>query len=405
MADALDTLAARTPVTRDRYVDFLRAASIATVVVGHWLIGIVHWDHGLIRTTSAIGVTPGLWLATWVLQVMPIFFFVGGFSNLTAYEAFRRDGRTTWSFIRTRIERLLRPSLVFLVVWTVVQVVLHLADVGQPRGPVLWGETRLLRGMSPPAATVPFGPLWFLLVYLVVVVISPLTIRLNRWAGWWAPMAMVAGAVVVDVIGFGTGTRAIRFLNVAFTLLLPHQLGHLYADGRLGLLPRRAFWAMVAGGLTLLVILTNPPLFEWLGGDDRFRWFPTIGHYPKSSLGTDIEPISNAYPPTLVFLSVGIWTIGAAMLLRDRLSRWLQRARPWKAVILGNGMIMTLFLWHMTAFLLAILVLWPMGIGHRPGNTASYWIERPLWVAISGVFLTVIVLLVGRFERGRRSPA
>ena len=92
---SLDALAARTPATRDRYVDFLRAFSIAAVVLGHWLIGIIWWEHGIIRTTSAIGVTSGLWLATWALQVMPLFFFVGGFSNLVTYRAFRRRGDST----------------------------------------------------------------------------------------------------------------------------------------------------------------------------------------------------------------------------------------------------------------------------------------------------------------------
>ena len=62
------------------------------MVLGHWMIGIIAWDGGIIRTTSAIGVTPLLWLATWFLQVMPIFFFVGGFSNLVAYDATRRRG-------------------------------------------------------------------------------------------------------------------------------------------------------------------------------------------------------------------------------------------------------------------------------------------------------------------------
>jgi fucose 4-O-acetylase-like acetyltransferase len=74
-------LAARTTSTRDRYVDLLRAGSIIAVVFGHWFIGVIHWNHGVIRTTSAIGVTSGLWIATWFLQVMPVFFFVGGFSN------------------------------------------------------------------------------------------------------------------------------------------------------------------------------------------------------------------------------------------------------------------------------------------------------------------------------------
>ena len=45
---------------------------------------------------------------------------------------------------------------------------------------------------------------------------------------------------------------------------------------------------------------------------------PGIGHYPRSLLGTDIETVSNAYPPTVCFLLVGIWSIGAVMLLRPR---------------------------------------------------------------------------------------
>ena len=158
-------LAARTPSTRDRYVDFLRAISILAVVVGHWLIGIIWWQDGIIRTTSAVGVTPWLWLGTWVFQVMPVFFFVGGFSNLVAYDSFMRRGQTTGEFVRSRIQRLMRPSLIFLAIWFVVQVFLHLADIGGATGPRLWGDTLLLRGMKPPGATVPFGPLWFLAVY------------------------------------------------------------------------------------------------------------------------------------------------------------------------------------------------------------------------------------------------
>jgi fucose 4-O-acetylase-like acetyltransferase len=400
MIRELPALAARTPATRDRFMDFLRAASIVTVVVGHWLIAIIAWDDGLIYAGSAIGVTPGLWLATWVLMVMPIFFFVGGFSNLVSYESFRRRGQSTRAFIRARVGRLLRPSLVFLGAWTVAQVALHLADVGQPTGIRLWDDTRLLRGVNPPASTIPFGPLWFLAVYLVVVVISPVTIWLHRRFRWWVPAIFVAGAVISDVLGFGLGLDRVRYLNIAFVLLLPHQLGHFYGDGTFARLPRRVFWAMAAGGLAVLILLTNPPLFQLLGGEDRFRWFPGIGHYPKSLLGTGVERISNAYPPTLCYTAVGIWTIGAVMLLRDRLMRWLRRDLPWKAVILGNTVIMALFLWHMTAYLLAILALWPLGFGKEGGASVRWWLERPIWVVGPGLILAVIVPLVRPLEGG-----
>ena len=398
---SLDQAAVLTPADRDRYVDFLRAFSILVVVVGHWMIGVILWQGGFIRSESAIGVTPFLWLATWFLQVMPVFFFVGGFSNLVAYESFRRRGETTMAFVRSRLRRLLGPSLVFLAVWAMVQVVLHVADVGAASGPYLWGETRLLRGVRPPGATIPFGPLWFLGVYLVVVAISPLTIALHRRFGAAVPAAMVLGAVTVDVAAFRFGLQDLRWLNVAFVLLLPHQLGHFYGDGRMLRWPRRRFVAMAAAGFGALVILTNPPLFEWLGGDQRFRWFPTIGHYPKSLLGTDVEPISNAYPPTVPFMAMVFWSIGAVMLLREPLSAWLRRPGAWKATIAVNGVIMTLFLWHMTAYLLVILALWPLGFGQQPGGTARWWAERPLWVLVPGAILLGLIALFGRFERPR----
>ena len=93
MTARLGELADRTPSTRDRYVDFLRAVSILAVVIGHWTIAMIIWDRGSIRSTSAIGVTSWLWLATWFLQVMPIFFFVGGFANLVAFDAYRAGAR------------------------------------------------------------------------------------------------------------------------------------------------------------------------------------------------------------------------------------------------------------------------------------------------------------------------
>jgi fucose 4-O-acetylase-like acetyltransferase len=407
----LDALVRATPSTRDRAMDFLRAASILAVVFGHWFISINHWEGGVIRSTSAIGVTSGLWLFTWAFQVMPVFFFVGGFSNLVALDAALRKGGNGWSFVRGRLERLLRPSLVFLALWVVVQVVLHLADVGAPTGPRLWGDTTLLRGMRPPGATIPFGPLWFLGVYLVVVTIAPVTVRLHRRFGMWVPVAMALGAVVVDAVAFTTGAWVWRWLNVAFVLLLPHQLGHAYADGTFARWPWRRFWAMVVGGLAGLVLLTTPWAFR-LAGDVRFEWFPGIGHYPKSLLGTDVEAVSNAYPPTVCFLLGGIWTIGAVMLLKPRLDRWLRRDRPWRFTIVVNARIMTLFLWHMTAYLLALLLLWPLGFGREQDSTARWWMERPIWELVPAAILLALVGVFGRFERPpvparsrERSPA
>jgi Acyltransferase family len=379
-------------------MDFLRAASIVAVVFGHWFISINHLERDVYSTTSAVGVTSWLWLGTWLFQVMPVFFFVGGFSNMLTYDSFRRRGEPTSAFVRSRLERLLRPSLVFLGIWLVVQVILHLTNIGGPAGPRLFDGTSLLRGMYPPAATLPFGPLWFLGFYLIVVCIAPATIWLHRRFRWWVPAVMVVGSMVVDVIGFGSDLHMIRYLNVAFVLLLPHQLGHFYADGTFARLSRGVFWAMVVVGVGGLVLLTNPWVFEPFGRA-RLDWFPGIGHYPKSLLGTDIERVSNAYPPTVCFLLADIWSIGAVMLLRPRLSRWLLRPRPWKVTIYLNSIIMTLFLWHMTAYFIVLLVLWPIDVGHQQDSTAAWWLLRPVFIGLSALVLGGIVALVGRFER------
>ena len=87
---------------------------------------------------------------------------------------------------------------------------------------------------------------------------------------------------------------------------------------------------MVAIGLGGLIVLTNPPFWR-LFGHARYDWFRGIGAYPKSLLGTDVELVSNAYPPTVCFLLGAIWSIGAVMLLRPVLARWLERTGPWRS--------------------------------------------------------------------------
>ncbi|HEV7886475.1 MAG TPA: acyltransferase [Acidimicrobiales bacterium] len=408
MASLLDEAVKATPASRDRYVDFLRGASILVVVVGHWLIAVLAWDRGVIRSTSAVGQTSGLWLATWVCQVMPVFFFVGGYANLIAYESARGRGDSAWDFIRSRVRRLLVPSLVLIALWAAVQLVLHATSTGSPTGPRIGGFT-LLRGVRPPGQTIPFGPLWFLAVYLIVVCISPLTIALHRRFRWWVPGVMVGGAVAADLLGFLGGHPKLRYANVAFVLLLPHQLGHFYGDGTVARWPRRVPLAMMLGGLAGLIALTNPWLWSALASDaDRYRWFPGIGHYPRSLLGTDLERVSNAYPPTLCFLLAGIWLIGLVLVLRPALTRWLGRPGPWKATIAVNQRIMTLFLWHMTAYLVGILALWPLGLGHEREPTLRWWAERPVWIVGPGLLLLGFVAVFGRFEsqgRVRRARA
>ena len=365
-------MAERTPATRDRYVDFLRAFSIATVVIGHWFIAIVWWREGRIGVISAIGATSGLWLGTWFLQVMPLFFFVGGFSNYVTHEALRTRGGTYGAFMRARAARLLKPTGVFIGAWLIVQVILHLLDAG--------GE-EWLRG-----SFLPFGPLWFLFVYLAVIAATPVALRVHHAFGVRAPIAIIAAVAVVDVLRFAAGVPLIGWANLGLVWLFAHQLGFFYADGTLVRAGTRAHLAIAGVGLAGLIVLTN------------------IGVYPRSMIGTDVERISNMNPPTACLVALTLWLVGLAMLARDPVNRWLARVRPWMTVIAANGIIMTVFLWHLTAYLLAIVLLRPLGIGRQTDTTASWWLQRPVWIAVSAGILVFFIAVFGRFERAERRP-
>ena len=363
----LEDLAERTPPDRDRYVDFLRAFSIATVVFGHWFIALI-WTRGeRIGVYNAVGVTSGLWLATWVLQVMPLFFFVGGFSNLKTYEAARREGRTYGDFLRARAARLLSPTAVFIVVWVAVQVVFHVLDVG--------GDELIRLSM------LPFGPMWFLLVYIGVIAFVPITVSLHRSLGVRVVTALVLAAVVIDVLRFAGDVPGVGWLNLAIVWLLAHQLGYFYADGVLPALGRGRLIVMALVGLAGLVLLTN------------------IGVYPRSMVGTDVEAVSNMNPPTLCIVALTVWLVALAMLLRDAANRRLANKRAWMAVIGANSMIMTVFLWHLTAYLIAILLLRPLGLGEEGDSTLSWWLQRPVWQLVPAMLLVPLVVVFGRFER------
>jgi fucose 4-O-acetylase-like acetyltransferase len=370
---SLDELASRTPASRERYVDFLRAFSIVTVVLGHWFIAVISWRGGRIGVTSAIGLTSGLWLATWLLQVMPLFFFVGGFSNSVSWDAAVRRGSGYRAFLRTRVERLLKPTGIFVAVWAVVQTILHLTRTG---------SGRVIR-----ASFLPFGPLWFLFVYLAVIAVTPVMVRLHRRYGVAVPIALIAGTAVVDVLRFGAGVPKIGWLNLGLVWLNAHQLGFFYADGTLPGLARRSLAGLAALGVAALIVLTN------------------VGVYPRSMIGTDVERVSNMNPPTACLAALTLWLVALAMLARPRVSAWLAKPGPWKATIAANSMIMTLFLWHLTAYLLAILALRPLGMGRHTDTTASWWAQRPVWLLVPALILAGLVAIFGRFERPSRTTS
>jgi len=361
-------MAAATPSTRDRYADFLRAFSICVVVFGHWLVAVVYWRGGSIEGINALEVIDGLWIATWVLQVMPVFFFVGGFANLRSWEASRRRGEGYAGFLYTRLLRMMRPTMVFLGVGLIVITILDALNVAD--------------NAVFPASELIARPLWFLGVYMIVIALAPVMVALHRRFGIGVVLAMAAVAVAVDVFRFGFDLSGVGYINYPVVWLLAHQLGFFYGDGGLD----RLRWPLAAGGLAAMVALVN------------------LGPYPGSMVGLGRDEFSNMDPPTVAIAALILWEVGLAMLLRPAVTRWLQRLRVWAGVIWVNTVIMTVFLWHLTAMLFGIGILYPLGWPQPEAGTAQWWLLRPVWVAALLGILAGLVLAFGRFEARRVKP-
>ncbi|MER5801425.1 acyltransferase family protein [Streptomyces mirabilis] len=378
MASSAHALAEATPASRDKYVDLLRVASLGTVVLGHWLMAAVSVrGDGRAEVGNLLAVEPRLQLLTWALQVMPVFFFVGGFSHALSYRSLRRkagengedgeDGKNGGAalysvFLRARLQRLLRPTVVFIGVWGALALALQLAG---KEGGLLDVSLRLVA-----------QPLWFIGIYLAMVAFTPPLLRLHERYGWGAFGGLAAAAGLVDVLRFGFGVPYVEFLNFAFVWLAVHQLGFLRADGKL-----RRPYLLAGAGLAGAVLLV------------------AYGPYPLSMVGMPGEKISNMAPPTFALLCHGLWLVGGVESLRGPAQRWLRRPRVWRAVVAANGVSMTAFLWHLTAMLGVYGALLALGVRLPEPATGVWWAQVPVRVVVAGAVTALLVTVFRRFEQ------
>ncbi len=362
--------ASKTPASRNRYVDFLRALSILAVITGHWLLAAPYVVGGEISLSNMLEHQPWTRWLTWVFQVMPVFFLVGGYSNGVSWNAAKRDGRSYAEWLSGRLQRLIGPVVPLVVVWAVLAVVGHQMGV----------RPELIRTGSQMALV----PIWFLAVYVMAVLLVPIAYAAWQRFGLLSFWALVAGAVLDDALFFAADFRVVGWLNYAFIWLAVHQLGFAWRDGRLGGSARTLLWA--AGGMTLLVGLV------------------TLGPYPVSMVSVPGEAVSNTLPPKLPMLALALFHCGLLLSIETPVRRWLERAVPWTATVLINGMIMTVFLWHLTASTAMIglaLAVGNVGLTASPGS-GTWWALRPVWLIAYLVALIPLSLVFGRFERGPR---
>ncbi len=348
---------------RDRYVDFLRAAGLLVVVGWHWVFNIVTW-HPHPGTTSPIGTISGLWAMTWVLQVMPLFFFVGGFAHLTTWESVERAGGGYGQFLTRRLRRLLPPAAVCVGVIVGAWWLLRLGSVRIPH---------LTAGLL-----LMLTPLWFLAIYVGLVLLAPLAIRLHRAAPCCALVGLAGGAVMVDGLRFHDHVPGIAWLNMVLVWGFAHQLGFFWR--RLVAAPRRLGWTLVLAGVAGLAGLTS------------------FGSYPRSMVGVPGEAFSNMGPPTVCILALTVLQVGLVLLLRVRITCWLERPGPQRFTAWAGARSMTVYLWHFPAFAAAYGLVVLAGFSVPQRASLGWWLQRPVWVVLPAAGTWLFLRTFRRFE-------
>jgi len=329
---------AATPPDRDRVLDLLRAAALSVVVLGHATMGLVGWrPEGPVVGNTLTVYAWAPW-ATWALQIMPLFFVAGGAVNARSWRT-GRDSYAPWMW--RRVQRLLRPVWVYLLVMAPLSAVVSLLAPAGWSEPLLGLATQLL---------------WFIGVYIMVCALTPLAVAAHERNPLLGPAILLAGVGLVDLARLGVGLGdALGLLNFVLVWAFAAQLGLLFDDG------------LLRGGRGLVVAAAAVAMNLVL---------ITVGPYPTSMVGLPGESFSNMAPPSLVLALHALALTGVVGAARPLLARLTARPRAWTATTTVNLTAMTLYLWHLPVLITLVAVLHLVGLD-RPVTWRSAELAVP----------------------------
>lgn len=358
-------MAALTPSDRNRAVDFYRAAAMAVVAVGHWLGMVVFLDDGELVGGNLLDFSPEYGWITWIGQVMPLFFFVGGFASATSLRSAERKGISAADWTATRLRRMVTPAVALAALWAVALIV----------GAAVGGFGIVSIGAIGAAI-----PLWFLANYTIDTALAPFTFRWFRAR----PLLVVSGLVAIFAVA-----ETARFAGIAKAPQINWVIGWLgfqvagfaWQDGRLPVGRKLVALAATFWMLALAAVNLGP-------------WPAVMLHHG----GLDHSP---THPPTTALILFGLAYSFTAAALAPAVTRWLERSPgAWKVTIGANAVAMSVYLWHMTAAVAVAAVAFSVDLlpGMEPGTGPWWWTKIPFLIANAAV-LALIVKRVAPIEQ------
>ncbi|MEU9152493.1 acyltransferase [Streptomyces sp. NPDC048417] len=356
-------------MSRDRYVDFLRAWAIVLVVLGHWLItALVREPGGQITAPELLAAVPWTQWLTLAFQIMPLFFLAGGHAAGGSWPRAQAAGGTAAGWLGRRALRLLLPTGLYSALVLLAVGVCSVAGVDT--------GTLSLVGW---AMAMQF---WFLPVYLLLSALTPLMYAAHRRWGLLVPPVMGAVALAADVLVVTVHAPYVGLLDYVLVWGVAYQLGFCWRDG---LLTRR-----------LLV-----PVVMAAGGAVAFAALVALGPFPVSLILVTGQDPSNTNPPSAAMLAWVVTQVGLCLLAAPAVRRLLDRERVWRVVRPVGATSMTLYLWHMLPVLVVAAVFYLTDLAPEPAlGSAAWWGLRIPWLLVLGLVLACVVSALRPLERG-----
>ena len=354
-----------TPVNRNRAVDLYRALAMILVAVGHWLGMVVVLRHDELVGGNLLDFSPEYGWITWIGQVMPLFFFVGGFASATSLLSAERRGMRPADWVVTRLHRMVTPAAALAGFWL----------VGLAIAAALGGF-----GIASLGAAGAAIPLWFLANYTIDTALAPFTFRWFRARPGMLISVLVALFALGEVASFAH-VPVLGQLNWIVGWLGFQVAGFAWQQGRLPTGRRLAVLAGSAWVAAVTVVHLGP-------------WPSVMLHHG----GLEHSP---THPPSTALLLFGLAYSFTAAAFAPAVDRFLARStKAWQMTIAANGVAMSVYLWHMTA---AVMVAGgAVGLSLIPTvvpGTSAWWATKPIFLLANLLVLVPIVRLVAPLEQ------
>lgn len=343
-------LASASRSTPDTLLTFVRSMALVVVVVWHWVFATIRWDGNGPHAGNPLHVVPGGFVLTWFLQVMPLFFIVGGWAGRKSYErAISAGAQKLW--VRKRVVRLVMPVLPLIAALATAKVFFS---------PWLFGVVLLA-----------VSPLWFLAVYVPLTVLTPALVRAHRRAPNAVLGATIAMVGSIQYVRFvlemsGAVSTMLSFLCVWGSV---YQLGFFFDQVRSNAVLARLCVFVGLGGIVA-------------GG--------ALG-FSLSMVTLANDNVSNMGPPTSQIVFLGLFQIGLVGIFKHRVARVATRAHVEKFIRTVDANQMKIYAVHLPIWVAVLVTLQntPLALAERA--TWTWLVMRPLWLLVPGAVLAYVV--------------